>query len=70
MRLYHHPFSSNSRRAILAAIQLDVPVELVLVDLKNGEQRKPEFLRLNPNGKVPVLVDGDFVLWESHAIMQ
>jgi len=70
MRLYHHPLSSNARRARMAAIQLDVDVELVLVDLSKGEQRRPEFLRLNPNGRVPVLDDDGFILTESHAIMQ
>lgn len=70
MRLYYYPWSMNARRAVLTALHLNVPVELVAVDLAKGEQRKPEFLRLNPNGKVPVLVDGDFKLWESHAIMQ
>jgi glutathione S-transferase len=70
MRLYHHPMSSNSRRAVMTAVHLGVKVELVLVDLSKGEQRKPEFLRLNPNGHVPVLDDGGFVLWESNAIMQ
>jgi len=70
MRLYHHPFSSNARRAVMTALHLGAPVELVLVDLSKGEQRKPDLLALNPNGKVPVLDDGGFVLWESHAIMQ
>jgi glutathione S-transferase len=70
MRLYHHPFSSNARRAVMTAVHLGAPVELVGVDLAKGEQRKPELLRLNPNGKVPVLEDDGFVLWESHAIMQ
>lgn len=69
MRLYHHPFSSNARRAVMTAIALGVDVELVLVDLAKGEQRKPEFLKLNPAGKVPVLEDGGLVLPESHAIM-
>jgi glutathione S-transferase len=70
MRLFHHPFSSNARRAVMTATHLGLPVDLVRVDLGRGEQRQPEFLKKNPNGRVPVLEDGDFVLWESHAIMQ
>jgi glutathione S-transferase len=70
MRLHYSPYSSNARRARLAAAELGVEVELVLVDLAKGEQRSPAFLRLNPCGRVPVLEDGDFVLPESHAIMQ
>jgi glutathione S-transferase len=70
MRLHYSPFSSNSRRARLAAAQLGADVELVLVDLAKGEQRSPAFLHLNPSGRVPVLEDGDFVLPESQAIMQ
>ena len=53
----------------MTALQLGLDPERVNVDLTKGEQRKPEFLSLNPSGKVPVLVDGDFVLSESHAIM-
>jgi glutathione S-transferase len=70
MRLYHHPMSFNARRAVMTALHLDAKVELVLVDLSKGAQRKPEYLRLNPNGKVPVLEDGGVALWESCAIMQ
>lgn len=69
MKLYHHPFSSNARKAVMAAKLLNAAVEPVFVDLTKGEQMKPEFLALNPNHAVPVLVDGDFVLTESHAIM-
>ena len=70
MRLYHHPLSGNAHRAVLTAAHLGTPVELVLVDLTKGEQRSPEFLRMNPNGWVPVLDDDGFYLHESHAIMQ
>lgn len=70
MRLYHHPYSDNARRAVMTALHLNVPVELVLVDLQKGEQDQPHFLKLNPNHRVPVLEDDGFVLWESHAIMQ
>lgn len=70
MRLYHHPFSFNARRAVMAAIELGSAVELVFVDLAQGAQRQPQFLKLNPNHRVPVLEDDGFILWESHAIMQ
>jgi glutathione S-transferase len=70
MRLYHHPMSSNARRAVMTALHLEAKVELVFVDLAKGAQRRPDYLKLNPNGKVPVLDDDGFILWESHAIMQ
>ena len=71
MRLYHHPLSTNSRRAVMTALHLGLPLELITVDLAKGEQKLPPFLEKNPNGRVPVLVDDDgYVLWESRAIMQ
>lgn len=69
MKLFHSPLSSNARRAVLTALELGLPVELVTVDLARGQQRQPEFLAKNPNGKVPVLEDDGFLLWESYAIM-
>lgn len=69
MKLYTSPFSPNARRARMAALLLGVNVDLVPVNLATGEQRKPEFLAINPNGRVPVLDDNGFLLWESHAIM-
>jgi glutathione S-transferase len=69
MRLYFHPFSPNSRRANMTAYHLDAPVERIEVDLRKGEHKRPEYLRLNPNGKVPTLDDDGFLLWESRAIM-
>lgn len=49
--------------------EIKVPYEFVLLDLKNGEHRQPEFLSINPMGKVPAIVDEDFKLWESGAII-
>ena len=49
--------------------ELGVPYEFVLLDMQAGEHRKPEFLAINPIGKVPAIVDGDFQLWESGAIL-
>ncbi len=49
--------------------ELGVPYEFVLLDMQAGVHRQPEFLAINPMGKVPAIVDGDFVLWESGAIL-
>ncbi|ACK68042.1 Glutathione S-transferase domain protein [Rippkaea orientalis PCC 8801] len=49
--------------------ELGVPYEFVLLDMQAGEHRQPEFLALNPIGKVPTIVDGNFKLWESGAIL-
>jgi glutathione S-transferase len=70
MRLYQHPMSANARAAIMTVYALEAPVELMFVDLQRQEQHQPAFLKMNPNHRVPVLEDGDFVLWESRAIMQ
>jgi glutathione S-transferase len=56
-------------RVLWAMKELDAEFEFVPVNLMAGEHFKPEFLRLNPAHKVPVLVDGDLVLTESAAIV-
>lgn len=48
--------------------ELGVPCERVKVDIRGGETRRPEFLRLNPNGKVPLIVHDGTPIWESAAI--
>ena len=70
MKLYYSPPSPNTRKVHAVAIHLGLPIELRFVDLQKGEQRTPEFLRLNPTGRTPILQDGEFILWESTAIMQ
>jgi len=70
MKLYDFPFSPNSRKVRAVAYELGIDLEHEHVDLLTGAQRTPEFLARNPNGRVPVLVDGDFVLWESTAILR
>ncbi|MBW4651377.1 MAG: glutathione S-transferase family protein [Kastovskya adunca ATA6-11-RM4] len=49
--------------------ELGIPYEFILLDMQTGEHRQPEFLAINPMGKVPAIVDGDFQLWESGAIL-
>jgi glutathione S-transferase len=60
---------TRSLRALWALQELDAAFEFVPVNLPAGEHRRPDFLRLNPAGKLPVLVDGDLVLTESAAIV-
>jgi glutathione S-transferase len=69
MRLYQHPLSSNSRRAMLAATHLGVALELVEINLGSPEDRR-RLVEVNPNSKVPVLEHDGMLLWESCAIMQ
>ena len=68
MKLYYTE-TTNPRKACAVAKYLNSPVEFVHVDLVKGQNRTPEFLALNPNGKVPVLETGAGSLWESNAIM-
>ncbi|MGN7753426.1 glutathione S-transferase family protein [Sinorhizobium sp. 22678] len=60
---------TRSLRALWALQELDAEFEFVRVNILAGENLHPDFLRLNPAGKLPVLVDGDFVLTESAAIV-
>ncbi|HEY6079375.1 MAG TPA: glutathione S-transferase family protein [Polyangiaceae bacterium] len=70
MKLYDFAFSPNCRKVRAVAYELGIALESAPVDLVGGDQRKPEFLAMNPNGRVPVLVDDDLVLWESTAIIR
>lgn len=68
MKLYEFA-PTRSIRVRWALQELGVDFETVQVNLRAGENRRPEFLKLNPAGKLPVLVDGDLVLTESVAIV-
>ena len=70
MKLYFNPLSPNVRRVRLTAAHLGLDLEEKPLDFAKGEHKSPEYLALNANGAVPTLVDGDFVLTESRAIMQ
>ena len=65
--LHYYPGNANLTPHMLLE-ELGVPFELVLVDRVNGAHKSAEFLKLNPNGRIPVLVDGDLVLFETAAI--
>jgi glutathione S-transferase len=68
MKLYGFPASPNTWKVRAVAAHLGIPLNLEIVDLT--KPRSADYLALNPTGRTPTLVDGDFVLWESNAIMQ
>lgn len=69
MNLYNVTYSGNSYKVRLLLAQLGIPCEIVEVDILKGESRTPESLKINPNGRTPVLDDDDFILAESNAIL-
>jgi glutathione S-transferase len=70
MKLYFDPISTTSRPVLMFLAEHPLEVEFVKIDLMAGEHRSPEYLAINPNGIVPFLVDGDFRLGESAAILK
>lgn len=69
-RLYTTPLSANGRKVLAVCHHLGIAPEVKLTNVYRGEGRTPEFLAINPSGKIPALVDGDLTLWESNAILQ
>lgn len=67
IELHHYPSTASMVPHILLE-ELGCRFKLVLVDRMREQQKSPDFLRLNPNGLIPVLVDGDLVLFETAAI--
>ena len=70
MKLYAVVGSPNCRKVQATISHLGLDVDVEYLDFFAGELRAPDFLAINPNGRVPALVDGQFKLWESNAIMQ
>lgn len=68
MKLYYSN-TLSPHKACAVARHLNSPAEFVYVDLGQGEHLTPDYLAMNPNGKVPTLVDGDRTVWEASAIM-
>ena len=68
IHLHYHPGNASMTPHLLLR-ELGVPFELKYVDRASGAHKSPEYLKLNPNGLIPVLVDGDIVLYETAAIV-
>ena len=69
IRLHRMALSGHCHRVQLLLSLLELPHEIVEVDLAAGAHKRPDFLRMNPFGQVPVIEDGDVVLGDSNAIM-
>lgn len=59
----------NGQKIPIMLEELGIPYNVKKIDIHKGEQKNPEFLKINPNGKIPALVDGDIVIFESVAIL-
>jgi maleylacetoacetate isomerase len=70
LTLYDFAFSPNARKVRMALAEKGMRYEKVNVDLMKGEQRKPDYLRLNPHGKVPTLMVDGTPIYESSAIIE
>lgn len=70
MKIYADPISVNCRKVLAGLELMGVDYELVHVDYFKSEHKEPDFVSLNPNESMPAMVDDDFVLWESNAILQ
>ena len=62
--------SVNVQKVLWCLAELELKYERIDAGMAYGKNREPEYLAMNPNGRVPTLVDGDFVLWESNSIMR
>lgn len=69
IKLYNFPRSGHAHRAELMLSLLQLPTELIFVDLAQGAHKTPQFLALNPFGQVPVIDDGGTIVADSNAIL-
>jgi len=68
LKLYYHP-TPNSTKAALLLEELELPYEVVTIDIMKGEQHSPEFRKVNPNAKLPAITDDGVNVFDSHAIL-
>jgi glutathione S-transferase len=69
MKLYSSPLSPNCRKVHALVKNLGLQIEVETVNLREGAHKQPAYLAINPNGKVPTLVDGNRKIWESNVIL-
>ncbi len=70
LKLHYHPLSTYSRRVRIACLEKGIAIDPVELDMVKGAHRAPDYLRLNPYGRVPTLEEDGLVLYESTAILE
>ena len=69
MLKFYYSGAPNPTKVALFLEEAGLPYEAIPVDTRKGEQHKPEFLKINPNAKLPAIVDGDVTVFDSSAIL-
>ena len=69
LKIYATPLSANGRKVLAVSRHLGLNADIHEVNVYRGEGRTPQYLAINPSGKIPTLIDGEFVLTESNAIL-
>ncbi len=69
MKLYYDPITVNCRKVIAGLDMIGATYDEQRLDYFGGDHKQPSYLEINPNAQLPAAVDGDFVLWESNAIL-
>ena len=69
MLKFYYSGAPNPTKVALFLEEAGIPYDAIPVDTRKGEQHRPEFLKINPNAKVPVIVDGDVTVFDSNAIL-
>jgi glutathione S-transferase len=68
IKIWGRANSGNVKKVLIVADELNIPYERIDAGMQFGIVDTPEYRKLNPNGRVPTIEDGDFVLWESNSI--
>jgi len=70
LKIWGRANSVNVQKVLWCLRELDLAYERIDAGMAFGRNQEPDYLAMNPNGRVPTLVDGEFVLWESNSIMR
>ncbi|MCC8952623.1 glutathione S-transferase family protein [Bradyrhizobium sp. Pear77] len=70
LTIWGRPNSVNVQKVLWCLAELDLPYQRIDAGMQFGKNDQPDYLAMNPNGRVPTLVDGDYVLWESNSVMR
>jgi glutathione S-transferase len=70
LKIWGRTNSVNVQKVLWCLAELDLAYERIDAGMEHGKNHEPEYLAMNPNARVPTMVDGDYVLWESNSIMR